>query len=73
MSLSSHTDPELKMNYLLFETDRGEGELVSAAQIKNLLKNNCPMLDLVVLQACHSEIVGRVFQEHCARHVICID
>ena len=31
------------------------------------------MLDLVVLQACHSEIVGRVFQKHCARHVICID
>ena len=31
------------------------------------------MLDLVVLQACQSEIVGGVFQENCAKHVICIN
>lgn len=29
-------------------------------------------LDLVVLQACHSEVIGRIFQKKVARHVICI-
>ena len=31
------------------------------------------MLDLVILQACHSEEVGQVFAKLCARHVICIN
>ena len=32
-----------------------------------------PKLDLVVLQACHSEVIGSVFQKYCASHVICIN
>ena len=31
-----------------------------------------PKLDLVVLQACHSEVIGNVFQKYYASHVICI-
>ena len=31
------------------------------------------MLDLVILQACHSEVVGRVFQQKYAKYVICIN
>jgi len=60
MGISRETDPELEKNYLLFEAITGEGELISAAQIKKFLKV-VPMLDLVVLQACQSEIVGGVF------------
>jgi len=74
MGLSNlEIDPVLEQSSLLFETEKGEADLVSAHQISNLLARDVPMLDLVVLQCCHSEIVGRVFQKHCARHVICID
>ena len=52
MGISRETDPELEKNYLLFEATTGEGELISAAQIKKLLQKEVPMLDLVVLQAC---------------------
>lgn len=39
MGLSiSADDPELESNYLVFETPTGEGELVDALQISNLLK-----------------------------------
>lgn len=55
----------------------GEGEFISAARIDKLLKNEVKemenLLDLVVLQSCQSEIVGKVFQKHIARHVICIN
>lgn len=30
------------------------------------------MLDLIILQACHSEKIGKVFQEKYAHYVICI-
>ena len=61
MGISRETDPELEKNYLLFEALTGEGELISAAQIKKFLIKGVPMLDLIVIQACQSEIVGRVF------------
>jgi len=61
MGISRETDPELEQNYLLFETLTGEGTLISASEIKKYVKRGMPMIDLVVLQACHSEIIGRVF------------
>ena len=61
MGISRETDPELEKNYLLFEAITGEGELISAARIKKFFIKGVPMLDLVVLQACQSEIVGGVF------------
>ena len=51
----------LKKSFLLFETEKGEGRFISAEEIKKLLKNKKHMIDLVILQACHSEIIGRVF------------
>lgn len=75
--MSELEDPEdagLDSSYLLFETPGGEAELVSAKQLKSILETEAvPMIDLVILQACHSEIVGKVFQRCCARHVICIN
>lgn len=51
MGLSSQmTDRELENNFLLFEMPTGEGELVDAASISEILKqSSIPMLDLVVL------------------------
>ena len=36
-----------------------------------ILRNDC-QLDFVVVATCHSEFVGRIFQQAGAKHVICI-
>ena len=68
---------EQERNFLIFETPTVEGRLISAAEIKKLILDKLdkeqPTIDLVILQACHSEIIGKVFREHCAKHVICIN
>ena len=43
MGLSTQdVDLELEQNFLLFENPNGEGELVDANQINNLLKQGVP-------------------------------
>ena len=36
-----------------------------------IVKNECE-LEFVVVATCHSEFVGKIFQEAGAKHVICI-
>ena len=65
---------EFEHSFLLFETEFGEGELICASEIKQLLDSQSNLqLDLVILQACHSENVGEVFRQKGAKHVICIN
>jgi CHAT domain-containing protein len=62
-------------NFLIFETDQGESNLVSHKKLKELLKNEqsrIKEIDLVFLAACTSESNGQLFKELGARHVICI-
>ena len=59
-------------NFLLFETMNGEGELVSARQLRILVKEALPDLDVVFVAACRSEFVGEIFLRCGARHVICV-
>ena len=58
---------------LTFEKLNGEGEKVSAQKIDNILSsiNPRPHLNLVVLKACDSLNVGKVFLKY-ADYVICI-
>ena len=72
MSQASDPDAELELVALLLETDEGEGQLLSAKELKQKLSSSHAMLDLIILQACHSEKIGRVFQEKYAHNVICI-
>ena len=59
-------------DFLLFETEYCEGELVSSKQLRKLIKQYGVKLDLVFVAACKSEFVGRIFQQAGARHVICV-
>ena len=49
-------------DFLLFETELAEGELVSAKQLRKLIRQYSVNLDLVFVAACKSEFVGRIFQ-----------
>jgi len=57
---------------LLFETNETAGELVSASKLRKLIRKMGIDLELVVVAACKSEFVGRMFQNAGAHHVICI-
>jgi hypothetical protein len=48
-------------DFLLFETEESEGELVSAKQLRKLIRQYGVILDLVFVAACKSEFVGRIF------------
>jgi len=60
-------------DFLLFETDEGDSQLVSRTQLKKLIDTTGAKLDFVFVASCHSEFVGRIFLEAGAKHVICID
>jgi CHAT domain-containing protein len=60
-------------NYLLFEDEAGNGQLVSEESLRKLILRNLPNIGVVVVAACHSEFVGKIFQRIGARHVVCID
>ena len=57
---------------LLLETEVGDSQLVSRNQLKKMIHRNKCELDFVVVATCHSEFVGRIFQQAGAKHVICI-
>lgn len=72
------TPPEdlgLEHSFLIFEDD-GQADSLSALELKKCLQqrpDSLPRLELVLLMACHSEVIGNVFQENCANHVICVN
>ena len=48
-------------NFLLLESQTGEGELVSSRRLHKLITSTLPNLDLVFVAACDSEFVGKIF------------
>ena len=48
-------------HFLLFENAQGDGELVSAQQLKELMKKAKRELDVVFVAACDSQDIGRIF------------
>ena len=65
-------DAQETSNYLLFETYEGKGELISAKQIRKLLDKSEQKLNVVLIAACDSEYIGKVFLKNGAKHVICV-
>ena len=59
-------------NYLLFETQDGDGELVSDKVLSEQIKFSNSTLEFVFVASCYSENVGAIFLNAGARHVICV-
>ena len=62
-------------NFLLFETEIGDGALISGQELREFIgdpnerHNN---LDVVLIAACTSDFIGKVMLKCGAKHVICI-
>ena len=71
-TMCNYTEVRQEGNFLLLESETGEGELVSARRLHKLIKSTLPHLDLVFVAACDSEFVGRIFQQCGVKHVVCV-
>jgi len=58
----------------LFEKEDGQAQFFHISDVENFLTNyQCDPLDFIVLNACHSEKIGKAFIDAgVAKHVICI-
>jgi hypothetical protein len=59
-------------NFLLFETEDGEGMLVSEKTLIDLCNSSKVKLEFVFVASCHSEFAGKIFLNAGAKHVICV-
>lgn len=73
MHISCHGFRTDKDDFLLLESDGGEGELVSKKEIGEWLIKFSVNLDLVFVAACKSKFVGSMFQKAGVKHVICVN
>ena len=56
---------------LLFETENGDGRLISQRELNKILKQAMTKIKLVFVAACMSDFVGKIFQQCDVPHVIC--
>ena len=68
-----HYEHKGEGDFLLLETDEGDSQLVSQTQLKRLIDTTRAKPDFAFIASCHSEFVGKIFQEAGVKHVICID
>ena len=61
-----------KGDLLLLETETGDSQLVSRDELAQMISKTNANIEFVVVATCHSEFVGRIFQEAGVKHVICI-
>lgn len=66
-------DAWLEGHHLMFENYQGSGQLVSAIELKHLLESSPHEIDLIVVAACDSKTIGRIFQRCGVRHVVCVE
>ena len=74
-NLSSQADPEdagLENAYLIFESNDGDAEAIDGLEFKNIMKR-ASKKQLIILQSCDSEEIGKLFVRHGALNVICIE
>ena len=62
---------EEDMRNLLFETENGDGRLISQRELNKILKQAITKIKLVFVAACMSQFVGEIFQQCDVPHVIC--
>jgi hypothetical protein len=59
-------------NYLLFESEDGEGELVSEKMLQEFIQSSNTNLEFVFVASCYSEFAGKIFLNAGAKHVVCV-
>ena len=59
------------MQNLLFESENGDGVLMSQRELSKILRQATTKIQLVFVAACMSQFVGEIFQECDVPHVIC--
>ena len=62
-------------NFLLFETEIGDGALISGQELREFIgdpNERLHSLDVVLIAACTSDFIGKVMLKCGAKHVICI-
>jgi len=61
-------------DFLIFEDEEGKADFMSCRALKNLLREKKleDTIDFVFVASCHSYLVGEVFKEAGAKHVICV-
>ena len=69
--LSMRLMQEQDQRNLLFETENGDGRLISQRELNKILKQAMTKIKLVFVAACMSDFVGRIFQQCDVPHVIC--
>jgi len=62
---------EEDLRNLLFETENGDGRLISQRELSKILKQATTKIKLVFVAACMSQFVGEIFQQCDVPHVIC--
>ena len=73
IGLDHRGDVKQDGNFLIFETEEGLVELVSAKEIRKFIEKSESKPNVIVLAACTSEYIGKIFLKYgLARHVICI-
>lgn len=58
---------------LLFEDQNGDGELVSAQELREFMQQANTELEVVFVAACDSQGIGHIFQRCGAKHVVCVE
>lgn len=56
---------------LLFETENGDGKLISQRELNKILRQATTKISVVFVAACMSEFVGEIFRQCDVPHVIC--
>ena len=59
------------MRNLLFETENGDGKLISQRELSKILKQATTKIKVVFVAACMSQFVGEIFKQCDVPHVIC--
>lgn len=71
LSLEDPDDAGLDSSYLIFETQDCDTDNISGQELKELLEGQ-QKHELIILMACQSEEIGKLFARTCAKNVICV-
>jgi ATP-dependent Clp protease ATP-binding subunit ClpA len=68
-----HYEHKDEGDFLLFETEKGDSQLVSREHLRKLIEARRSKIDFVFVASCHSNFTYKVWLESGVGHVISID
>ena len=63
----------MESHFLIFENEYGSGNLISAKQLRDIMKFSSHQIEVIVVAACDSQGVGEILQMCGAKHVVCVE